>query len=204
MADSVKSRGESRIPDQLGIFQMAVSRADKEAERQQLEVAFKGAEHIILLDYKGLTVSQAGELRRQVRAARARYRVVKNTLAKQALAGTVVEPLSEFFQGTTAVAYSGDDPVALAKALTSFAKTAPVLTVKAAVVYGQVLTAAAVTELARLPSTPELYAMLLRQLQAAMVQVVSVLSAVQRDLVNVLAQAENKKRTEDEGPKTEG
>lgn len=183
---------------------MAVSRADKEAERQQLEVAFKGAEHVIVLDYKGLTVSQAGELRRQVRAARARYRVVKNTLAKQVLAGTVVEPLSEFFQGTTAVAYSGDDPVALAKALTSFAKGAPVLRVKAAVVHGRALTAAAVAELARLPSTPELYAMLLRQLQAAMVQVVSVLSAVQRDLVNVLAQAANKKRTEDEGPKTEG
>ena len=183
---------------------MAVSRAEKEAERQQLEVAFKGAEHVIVLDYKGLTVSQAGELRRQVRAARAQYRAVKNTLAKQALAGTVVEPLSEFFQGTTAVAYSGDDPVALAKALTSFAKTAPVLTVKAAVVHGRALTAAAVTELARLPSMPELYAMLLRQLQAAMVQVVSVLSAVPRDLVNVLAQAENKKRTEDEGPKTEG
>ena len=99
----------------------------------------------------------------------------------------MVEPLSEFFQGTTAVAYSGDDPVALAKALTSFAKVAPVLTVKAAVVHGRALTAAAVTELARLPSTPELYAMLLRQLQAAMVQVVSVLSAVPRDLVNVLA-----------------
>ena len=109
---------------------MAVSRADKEAERQQIEVAFKGAEHVILLDYKGLTVSEAGELRRQVRAARAQYRVVKNTLAKRALAGTVVEPLSEFFQGTTAVAYSGDDPVALAKALTSFAKVAPVLTVE--------------------------------------------------------------------------
>ena len=183
---------------------MAVSRADKEAERQQLEVAFKGAEHVILLDYKGLTVSEAGELRRQVRAARAQYRVVKNTLAKRALAGTVVEPLSEFFQGTTAVAYSGDDPVALAKALISFAKAAPVLTVKAAVVHGRALTPAAVTELARLPSKPELYATLLRQLQAAMVQVVSVLSAVSRDLVNVLAQAEKKKRTEDEGPKTEG
>ena len=58
---------------------MSVSRAEKAAERQQLEAAFKGAEHVILLDYKGLTVSQAVELRRQVRAARAQYRVVKNT-----------------------------------------------------------------------------------------------------------------------------
>ena len=124
---------------------MAISRAEKEAEIQQLAAAFKSAENVILLDYKGLNVLQATELRRQIRAAQAQYRVVKNTLAKRVLQGTVVEPLAAFFQGTTAVAFSGDDPVALAKALTSFAKTAPALTVKAAVVQGRTVTASEVT-----------------------------------------------------------
>ena len=112
---------------------MAVSRADKETELQRLRKAFKGADSAILVDYRGLNVPQVTELRRQLRTGRATYRVVKNTLARRALKGTSFEPLAEFFAGTTAVAYTGDDPVALAKTLTTFAKTAPALTIKAAV-----------------------------------------------------------------------
>src|SRR5207253_10159782 len=113
---------------------MAVTRADKEAELQQLEAAFKGSDSAILVDYKGLNVPQVTDLRRQLRAAKASYKVVKNTVAKRALAGTPFEPLSPFFKGTTAVAYTSTDPVALAKTLTTFAKTAPMVTIKAAVV----------------------------------------------------------------------
>ena len=82
------------------------------------------------------------ELRRQVRGAKGQYKVVKNTLARRALKGTPFEPLAEFFTGTTAVAYSGEDPVALAKVLTTFAKTAPALQIKAAVVQGRAIKAA--------------------------------------------------------------
>lgn len=174
---------------------MAVSRAAKTAQRQELEQALRAAESLILVDFKGLNVPEATELRRQVKAARGRYRVVKNTLARQVLRGSPFESLSAFFQGPTALAYTGEDPVALAKTLAAFSKSTPALRIKAGVVQGRALQAAEVAELASLPGKAELYAKLLALFQAPLVQLVGVLSAAPRNLVNVLAQYE-KKRTE--------
>ena len=101
---------------------MSVTRAEKEAERQQLESTFKGSESAILVDYKGLNVPQVTELRRQLRTAKAGYRVVKNTNARRAQKGTSLEVLEQYFEGTTGVAYTATDPVALAKTLTTFVK----------------------------------------------------------------------------------
>src|SRR4029450_3001358 len=118
---------------------MAVTRAEKEQELQDLTTAFKAADSAILVDYRGLDVPGGTDLRRQLRSAKAQYRVVKNTLAKRATKGTRLESLEKHFEGTTAIAYTDADAVALAKALTTFIKATPKLVSKAAGVQGEAI-----------------------------------------------------------------
>jgi large subunit ribosomal protein L10 len=171
---------------------MAVSRAEKAAELGELEAAFRAVDTAVLVDFRGITVPQVTELRRRIRAAGGTYRVVKNTLARRAIAGTPFEAFTAQFVGTTAVVSTATDPVAVAKALTTFAKTTPSVVIKGAVVQGQPASAADVSDLANLPGKAELYGRLLYVLQAPMQGLVTVLSGVPRGLVTVLSEYEKK------------
>lgn len=176
---------------------MPITRSRKEEQVASLAERLGAAESVVLLDFKGLDAPRATELRRQVRAASAEYRVVKNRLARRAVDGTPYAVLDRHFHGTTAVAYGGEDPVALARTLVTFSKTEPALAVKAAVIQGREIDSDGVKALAELPTKEALQATLLTLLQTPATQLVRALQAVPRDLLSVLAQAEEKKRSND-------
>ena len=176
---------------------MAVTRAEKEQELQELATAFKGADTAILVDYKGLTVPAVTELRRQIRGAKAQYKVVKNTLARKASEGTPAEGVSKSFDGSTAIAYNNADPVALAKALTAYAKTNPLFVFKAGLVEGRVVNIADIGNIAAMPSKEELIAKLLFLINSPAQRIAVAVNGVARNLAVVVAQAVEQKKFQD-------
>lgn len=164
-----------------------MNRTEKQQLIDDLHSEFGRSPHAILVDFRGLTVPAVTEFRRKVRQAGSRYRVVKNSLALRAIKDTPLEKLSAKFENTTGVAYTGADPVSLAKTLVDFAKEHPQLVVKGAVVSGsQTLDAEGVKALSSMPSLPELRARLLGLLNAPATKLVRVLGAPGTKLVRVL------------------
>lgn len=170
-----------------------MNRTDKQTLIDTLHEEFFKSPHAILVDYKGLTVPAVTEFRRKVRASGSRYRVVKNSLALRAAKGTPLEKLAAQFDNMTGVAYTGQDPVALAKVLVDFAKDHPSLVFKAGIVSGdQLLDPAGVKALSTMPSLPELRGRLLGLLKAPATQLVRLLNEPASQLARLLRARQEK------------
>lgn len=147
------------------------------------------AQHLFVTGFEKLKVQQDFELRKAVRAAGGKYRVIKNNLAEKAAAGTRAGSLFQGLAGMTSVAYTSSDPVALAKALTAYAKANPTVTFKAGLVEGRIIEAKAVQELAGLPSREQTLAKLLFLIRAPAGRVATVVNMAGRNLAVALNQA---------------
>ena len=163
-------------------------------ETQELAKALEGTPHVFLTSFEKLTVTQDFALRKTVRDAGGRYKVIKNTTVAKAAAGTASEPILKGLSGMNSIAYTKSDPVALAKALTKYAKENPTFTFKAGVVEGRVFQVGQIEALAIMPSKEEIYAKLLYVIQAPAQKLVTVLNGVGRNLAVVIDQGvkENK------------
>jgi large subunit ribosomal protein L10 len=154
---------------------------------QDLKTRLEGVRALLLTEYRGLSVQQLSDLRKQLRSVAAEYKVVKNRLARLALSPELA-PVGPHLKGPTGMIISREDPVAVAKALHTFAKTNQALVIKAGYVEGQVLEPAGLKALADLPSREALRAQLVGALQGPLAQLVGLLQASQRDIVYVLEQ----------------
>lgn len=165
------------------------TRAKKQKDLEALTEQFKNAKAAMLVGFKGMTVPKDQELRNQLREAGVTYEVVKNTLARKAAVGTDLEKATDQFKGVTAVALSQQDPVNLSKAIAKFAKANPeVFSFKAGVVEGKVVALKDVEAIASLPSKEELVSKVMFLINCQAQRLVTVLSAVPRNLAIVVKQ----------------
>lgn len=169
-------------------------KSDKHKDVDALKKEFEKTRHIFVAGYEKMTVLQDFELRKTVRGAGGSYKVIKNNLAAKASEGTPAETLMQNLAGMTSLAYTFKDPVALAKALTTYAKTNPAFTFKAGMVEGRVIDVGSIQELATMPSREEILAKVLFLIQAPAQRLVTALSGVGRNLAVVVHQGvkENK------------
>lgn len=151
-----------------------------------LKAAIAAQRGTVVVEYRGLKVSEITALRKKLRAIDAEVRVVKNTLILRAAKGTPLEGLSAHFAGPTAVAFSHGDPVAMAKAMKEFATASPKVTVRAGFVEGRVLSAKEVETLASIPSRDVLIARLVGGLASPVTRLVQAFSGPPRKLAYVL------------------
>ncbi len=171
-----------------------MDREGKKKEAESLHEELKRARGILLSGFQGITVAQDFELRKKVAGAGARYKVVKNSLIERAAQGTPVEPVAGKLVGTTSVALTETDPVALARVLTEYAKENPVLAFKSGVVEGRVIALADLNALATLPSRELLLSKVLFLINSPAQRVASTLSGVARNLAYVIQQAVKEKK----------
>jgi large subunit ribosomal protein L10 len=164
-------------------------RSEKQADLDTLKTELAKVSTLILTTFQGITVDNDTKLRRAVQAAGGRYKVVKNTLAERASAGTAAEGVLKDLKGTNSIAFTYNDPVALAKALTKIAKDVPAFQFKAGVVEGRVISIAEIQSLANLPSKEELISKVMFLLNAPAQRLAVTLNALPRNLAVTVSEA---------------
>lgn len=163
-----------------------MARPEKEAMVAEVFEKLAKSQAVVLVDFRGLTVQEATELRKNLRAAGVELRVVKNTLTRLAAHKAELTGLESFLEGPTALAFGYDDPVSPAKVLAEFAKGHKKLELKGGVLEGRVISQDEVQALAELPSREILLGQLAGVIQAPIRNLVNVLSAPIRNTVYVL------------------
>jgi large subunit ribosomal protein L10 len=163
-------------------------KSDKEKDLEALKKDFEKAQNIFVTGFEKLTVQQDYELRKTIRGAGGNYKVIKNNLAEKAAQGTPAEGIMSNLAGMTSLAYTSKDPVALAKALTTYAKANPSFTFKAGMVEGRAIEVKSIEQLAAMPSREEIFAKVLFLIQAPAQRLVTALSGVGRNLAVVVNQ----------------
>jgi large subunit ribosomal protein L10 len=179
---------------------MAVTRAKKIEQVEKLGKVLQNVSSLIVTSYSKLTVAQDYELRKTLRSSGAKYVVVKNTLAERAAKGTKVEEVLKNLSGVTSIAYTSGDPVALAKALSKYAKDNPEFSFKSGVVEGRVISINQIQALATMPSKEEIYSKLLFLMNAPAQRLVTVMNAVGRDIAVVINQGVEKGKFKADAP----
>ncbi len=164
-------------------------RSEKQQDLDNLKTELAKVSTVILTTFQGITVENDTKLRRAVQAAGGNYKVVKNTLAERAGAGTPIENLLKDLSGTNSIAYSSNDPVALAKALTKVAKEVPAFQFRAGLVEGRVISIAEIQQLANLPSKEELLSKVMFLLNAPAQRIAMALNALPRNLAITVSEA---------------
>jgi large subunit ribosomal protein L10 len=167
---------------------MALTKAKKNAKVAMLATELEHSMSAIVGSFKGLTASKDFELRKVIREAGGSYHVVKNKLAAKSSEGTKVEAALQGLKGVSSVAYTSGDPVALAKALSTWVKDNAEFTFKLGIVDGRLINVSEIDDLAKLPGKEELFSKLLFLIQSPAQRLVTVLNATGRDLAVVVNQ----------------
>jgi large subunit ribosomal protein L10 len=167
---------------------------EKKKDLEQLKKDLEKSNNLFLTGYEKMTVSQDFELRKTIRAAGANYKVIKNRIAEKAAEGLPAADLLKELKGMCSLAYTSGDPVALAKALTAYAKANPSFTFRAGMVQGRVVDVNGINDLASLPPKEEIYAKLLWLINAPAQRLVTAVNGVGRNVAVVVDQGvkENK------------
>src|SRR4051794_35619847 len=163
-------------------------KSDKKKDLEALQKELEKAKNVFLTGYEKLTVAQDFELRKTVRGAGGSYKVIKNNIAEKAAENTPAADLVKNLAGMTSMAYTSGDPVALAKALTAYAKANPSFTFKAGMVEGRVIDMQSISDLANMPPKEQIYAKLLWLINAPAQRLVTAMNGVGRNLAVVVDQ----------------